>query len=483
MFIDKTKKSAIGNMGVPHLHGHTKVTLTDAKTGEIEVYEKDNMVTDAVDTLYSKNLYGVIDYRDLKPVKDLFGGVMLFDAELDTDSIAPERTARVVANAGQTAHASASTKRGNPNNASGGSQELSNGYKYVWDWATNQGNGTIYSMSLCHKNCGDVSVSPDVFVSDIPLIGLTGMKNVVSADGTNTGRTPHETRYIDMFYLHPSGDWGYHSYGTTITKVKTCAVEQKINGLLGAAEADETKTFTISNFTAGRDSVTYDIENDKILFIVLLDTVGGTSVVVHSVDFDTEEDTVTTFNQGLTSLYTDVPTGTTTTDTLHVMSCNKIVKSGKYIFVPSSLRGFYRLNMTNTSDIVEVTSSLTSDVDLFTLGQVNVNEGIVLGYNYIIMNDTVYLIATFDYSIMWSGQSLISRQTVRVVRSEQCDVANLAWFNAQIGGSSSQTQTYYLAVALILPYVATIQQDFANPIVKTSDKTMKVEYTITNSSN
>ena len=200
-------------------------------------------------------------------------------------------------------------------------------------------------------------------------------------------------------------------------------------------------------------------------------------------DFETEEDTTTTFDQGITTLYRTVPSYVSAEqDVINSMSSNKFIKSGKYIFVPKNLREFYRLNMTNVSDIVEVSSSLTEDVNLFTLGQVNINEGIVMGYNYIITNDEIYKIAPPDYSILWAGQTLISKQTIRVARSESNDIANLVWFNAAIGGSSAQTQIYYLGIAVILPYLATIQQDFANPIIKTSDKTMKIEYTITNNS-
>lgn len=475
MFIDKTKKSTIGNMNVPHLHGHTKVTLTDIKTGEIEVYEKDNMVTDAVENLYSKNLYGVMDYRDLKPVRDLFGGVMLFDNEMDTDSITPERTPRVVANAGQVAHASASTKRGNPNNASGGSQELANGYKFVWDWATNQGNGTINSMSLCHKNCGDVSISPDVFVSDIPLIKFSSSKLLMTASGNTQTRVAHTQRPLDLFYLNPTGDWGYHSAGTIITKVSTQAIEQKINGDLGASSFGESKEFSIPNFTVYRDSVTYDVENDKILFITFP---SDSSVVVYSVDFDEETMTTTTFDQGIT-IYRETTPVLADVSTQQIVSCNKFIKSGKYIYVPSNGGSFYRLNMTNTSDIVELTSNMTDTLNFVGLGQVNINEGVVLGYNYIIANDVVCQIETPTYlGVIMEGNNR-SYEVIRVARSESVDVANMVWCSSQTSGTA--TVNLYVGVALILPYLATIQQDFANPIIKTSDKTMKVEYTITNS--
>lgn len=478
MLKDNTRTSKVGCIGIPHLHGHTKITLTDSKTGEVETYEKDNMVTDAVEKMFAANLFGNINYTELVPVKDLFGGVMCFDNELSTLSITPERGARVVANAGDIAHSTASTKRGNPNGGESGA--VANGYKYVWDFATNQGNGTINSLSLCHKSCGNVSVAPDIFVPNIPLLKITSNHTVITAEGTNASRTPHNERYIDLFYLNPSGDWGYHSAGTTINKVETNAIEQKINGILGDTSLISSKTFTIPDFTAGRDSVTYDVENDKIIFVVLY---SSSVVKVYSVDYDEEEITTYTFDQGL-DVNNTIPSWISgmNASEKNFASSNLYVKSGKYIFVPAHSGGFYRLNLTNVTDIVEVAVNATFQTNLNThrLGQVNINEGIVMGYNYII-SDKVYEIAGFEYGILWSGTLMVSNERMRVARSESADIANIIWYDMPTGGSSGNGNTFYLGVALIYPYVATIQQDFQNPIIKTSEKTMKIEYTITNS--
>ena len=161
------------------------------------------------------------------------------------------------------------------------------------------------------------------------------------------------------------------------------------------------------------------------------------------------------------------------------MCSGKATKSGKYIFVPSSSGSFYRLNMTNTSDIIELTSNLTSAPDTKKLGQVNINEGVVLGANYVIHDDTVSEIASPVYDgIMMTG-SLRSQESLRVVRSNAVDVANYAWCNAQTGGTDTNIGTFYIGTALILPYLATIQ-NLNETIIKTSERTMKIEYTISN---
>ena len=46
---DKTTKQPLNGVRLPKVHGHTVLTLTDAKTGrEVKRIEKDNLVTNAV---------------------------------------------------------------------------------------------------------------------------------------------------------------------------------------------------------------------------------------------------------------------------------------------------------------------------------------------------------------------------------------------------------------------------------------------------
>ena len=63
---------AYQNNEVMPLKGHTKITLTNPD-GTKEVHESDNMVTNAVAHLLSRNWSGLADYHSLLPLKNLFG--------------------------------------------------------------------------------------------------------------------------------------------------------------------------------------------------------------------------------------------------------------------------------------------------------------------------------------------------------------------------------------------------------------------------
>ena len=169
---DQTKKERFGGQTLPKLHGHTKIILTDVKTGKEEVVEKDNLVTDAVSNLFAQNVFGAKDYNAMTPLRDMFGGVMCFEDVLDVnDVLVPDDGSNaLIAHAGQTSHSSASTTRGNPNGVLSGEIQNGKGYKFVWDFSTSQGNGTISSLSLVHKWLGDIGTKPVAAVTGETLL-------------------------------------------------------------------------------------------------------------------------------------------------------------------------------------------------------------------------------------------------------------------------------------------------------------------------
>ena len=77
--LDERMVRAYQNNEPMPLKGHTKVMLCDPLTGKIkEQVESDNMVTNAVADLLSKNWSGIASMRSLFPLRNLFGGVLLF---------------------------------------------------------------------------------------------------------------------------------------------------------------------------------------------------------------------------------------------------------------------------------------------------------------------------------------------------------------------------------------------------------------------
>ena len=88
------------------IHGHTKIELTNQTTGEVEVVEKDNLVTNAVAQIFTSfngganlrmaNANG--EYTGWELPESLYGGLLLYDRALgsDPDTVFAPPEARLV---------------------------------------------------------------------------------------------------------------------------------------------------------------------------------------------------------------------------------------------------------------------------------------------------------------------------------------------------------------------------------------------------
>ena len=142
------------------VHGHMDIVLTDVKTGEVEEIHEDNLITKAIRQYFAN--CGFMNYPDINKsqiVELLMGGIMCLDTALTEDSNIVHVPAGVemVANASQ-AYTS------NVQNMEQGSYEANdethtyNGwqadgsYLHTYDWTTNQGNGTIACVCLAGRD-------------------------------------------------------------------------------------------------------------------------------------------------------------------------------------------------------------------------------------------------------------------------------------------------------------------------------------------
>lgn len=154
------------------LNGRTIIELTDVKTGVTEKIEKTNMVTNAINSYYKDNLLGLNDYNPNRVsvyfekygkfnssssnsngtyslLGTLIGGVLCYSSPLEenVDNFYAPLTNELIAcaNIEQNTY-NELTRRGSFNAIESG--ETEKGYKFVWDFATHQGNGTISSLGL-----------------------------------------------------------------------------------------------------------------------------------------------------------------------------------------------------------------------------------------------------------------------------------------------------------------------------------------------
>lgn len=162
------------------LKGTTRIELTNVKTGEKEVIEKDNLVTNAVNDILTLNPYGARfrDYQTyfhpnnetnstlgtskyfrqqfLPLCPNLFGGILLYENALEEDATKyfADMDNLLVGYSSNVVNQGEDTKRGSMNQTESGPLDDGTGYRFVFDFATSQGNGTIASLGLTSKMGG-----------------------------------------------------------------------------------------------------------------------------------------------------------------------------------------------------------------------------------------------------------------------------------------------------------------------------------------
>lgn len=141
------------------LKGTTRIELTNVKTGEREVIEKDNLVTNAVASILDnpfawqlKTAYGSNNFGgNILPLcPKLFGGILLYKDAIpeSADQLFAQSTNKLVGYSSRNVNDKTDIMRGSMNQTESGPLESNDGYRFVFDFETSQANGTISSVGL-----------------------------------------------------------------------------------------------------------------------------------------------------------------------------------------------------------------------------------------------------------------------------------------------------------------------------------------------
>lgn len=470
---DNIKRGELFGVRFKKLHGHTQIILKDKDTGAEEVVaDKDNLVTLAVPNIFESNLGGSIPYASLGPLRDMFGGVLCFNEALSTSALLPENDDEneLIAHAGQTPHASASTKRGNPNGAGTHRTDTGEGYRFEWDFADNQGNGDINAVALCHKWGGDIALTPVAAEANETAIITVSNANVEFCH--NTSNRPTADDYLAACIAYDdTTDTGYRV--TSEGVVQTVRYNYKRNGLnYTVAEAVVTDEATVSDFAACH----YIFYSEGIIYGVKVDADGhGFTLYTYTIASGT---TANASYPGGSSVGLLVPSIVTTAKAAARLGI--IAKSGEYIYLyAAGMTTLYKVNL-STKEFTELTIHTGSGYALgdgsHFFGQMSLNEGLVFGGNYIINGDDLYPATQCPYvCVTGNGIDNAGAAAYSFIPLTK-KPAYLAWgFNKP---NSSYTQTWKLGVAFPAVYLGTIQ-NLDNTIEKRNNKTMKIIYTLT----
>lgn len=463
------------------IEGRTKIILTDVETGEQEIIEKKNMVTNAVADIFAKNILGITQFTEangMLPMWKLFGGVMCFENSLtaDADNIWPENETEnpMVANAGQTPTAQTTGTRGNPQTP----EVDENKIKLIWNWPTTSGNGTISAVALTSSIGGDCSLKPD---------GTSPMWKTI---------TP-EMRNVNVFALSSVGD--ERDYNRNFAIAAPIEINEDGNGVslyLNGDQLEEvitshsfnsakllesniawpadkyrelsTRTATLSrsfSTPSGYSTQGYAMiaQDEDFYYVMERDSSSNTKLYVNKVS--KEDMTVTPLEINIS--------GATLDRVGHqgVRIYSGIVSDGNiYWRSAEDTKTFVRINMTNTADVEILASNMTAAVD-FGATPFVINNGLILGHNYLINGSTVYPVAARPYRLADAGREY--RYFDMIAKTGSPTVYQSNWSDS----SSSYYDTAFGGL-VFGNYLATIQ-NLDSAITKSASRTMRIEYTLT----
>lgn len=154
------------------LQGKTTIELTNVRTGEKERYEDHNLVTDYISRIYQPigSLKSPRSYcPDEPPFTELFGGILLFDSELEektTNLFIPGGVNVVGCGLYNSVNTTKVPKRGSYNATESETNQTGRFAKFVYDYTTSQANGTIKSVALTSTMAGHGGLGMDAYADN-----------------------------------------------------------------------------------------------------------------------------------------------------------------------------------------------------------------------------------------------------------------------------------------------------------------------------
>ena len=455
------------------LSGNLKIELTDVETGDVTTVEQENMITNAVNNILGTNplgaLYKIKSNNDTKanfqdnllPIcPNMIGGILLFSNSLDedVDNLYPTSDNLPMAYASNDVNSTSDLQRGSLSQTEGG--ETDDGYQFVWEFTATQGNGTIAALALTSALGGAACYGSTADDSSIFLI-LSEMGLSVDDDIEeylfNTVEVDFENNtVISIAFSSPS---------VVITKLRIPITSIGLKEYIDDTTAAVIETHTITcttflpsstyyTFVDGFDGYWYGFGNSA-------NSSGSATlkwIKISKDDYSYEEGSYTLSNVTMTFAgyrsYSSYP-----------QYRNKCAVRDGYVYIPSyDAAGVYKINISNSADVELIELGFTSGAKSLcgsTYGLFLTRiEDLIIGYDFQITAD--------DTVIQTVGST---RATYTATNFFQYKNFVLFW------GGQSVTRRY---VCLLTPYMATIC-NLDSAVVKTSDMTMKITYTLTES--
>ena len=485
------------------LKGTATIELTNAD-GSKETYKHDNMITNAVQDLCMSQrgdmatILKIVDNGD-SYAQALFGGLLLFDETLNSDPadyFLP--TVKCTGYASQDAYAGLDTCRGSFNASEGGLQ-ADGSYKFVWDFATSQANGTIKSLALCPNMMGQIGLTnsqvksekKEFFMKRTSVAPFDSSGKMLASDVV-IDEYPAKNMYIigvidDIAYAVSTDNTGYSGSGVsnTLSIKNNGGILKLFRFKLGAdsiALSDKVcmasyidtisvqlpqEFFESLSFTSYGTYIAfnYDKNNNKI---IVFPCKRKSDLATHGTIKYCEIDVANNYTTTVFT-FTNNTTGVIPADGspgFYRIWINKdyIVSVGKYE------EGDYRTYVTKRSDNTQVKEVQRDDgtahsIDNFDLVPISWKDNILFVEQYV--KSSAYKVFIV---INLSTGKMKDTNAQNITNGHNFDIGNQSVFG--------MTGNYLAYQPVVNPFILCTKNNLSSPVTKTASQTMKITYTL-----
>lgn len=483
------------------MKGHTKIELTDVETGELEVKEYDNMVTNALEKalccagigLARNGLDTDISIYNYPLWQHFLGGLLLFENTVNenvNNITFPDGNSMVGNGAYGVSNSNSVIEMGSWNESESGVQE-DGSLKLVWDFSTQQANGTISCVCLSSRDgayigAGNRSnvynatnvhlVNGKTFTRDITSYSAPVLERIVYNSlrmlNNDESRCLLYADYLEntVTYIEPrsinyvsSADVSEHWYNSG--KLKISKYRYGISSVDLLEKSEITKKISTIEVSVPDDIKTYVGSKLNMNLYSILTSGEDIYIVFYAnngiIQLNEQFKVLKISKNGETAVYNI--TNTSGVQLKAGFNTFSITKSGYLVAIRfDSPYDFYAININNNNDIKKI-----ENVD-----KVNTSRIIRCFKNscYTFGNTTYRIDVDLGKMLPLNGNSsnVTAFNEIPVINNPLLIIAPYT------GNRITPSLHLYRSTA----YLATIN-NLDSPVEKTSSKTMKVTYTIT----
>ena len=528
------------------LKGTATIELTNVKTGKKEIVKHDNLVTNAIQDLLTLNPLGMrfrkyanaannttnITQADMyHEMGDSFeagmfpicpnaiGGILLYEDALEEDPAkyyAPMDNL-LVGYSSNDVNTTTDDRRGSLNQTESGPLEDGSGYRFVFDFATSQANGTISALGLTSMRGGKAGYGAEEDKVGYPML-------VVDMSDTNVEQACIQD---DMWYARNNwvavdveNNWIYYARMMSANRVAVGKLKFMVNSVgimdepseIPQTVVSETMLTTTKFGAVASSSLSYmgytrsyafagtfvDGDDGYIWGFQHKNNVSGNSSGKASVLWLKINKADFSFTEGEWELDAQLlPFGMSEYNEpgrymidYKKFKNNSIIKNGRLYALKYDQMGVYSINLENITDIQLMECDFAIDASFphyvnversYPAFGTNVIEiGDVIAYKNAYINGGEIHKAGYGTTVRKGLQSYEKQSVNKAMEANSITRAHygpffLNYYYFYYSNGRNTYYYYYPVVWLMTSYLATIN-NLDKPVQKTADKTMKITY-------